>query len=109
MPIETGIPSSLARPQVFHRFTYLKGGGQLVPLAQKVALLGAKISTGTATAAAVYDILSSEQGDILFGEGSEVALMIRQAFRTQRLLGRGVSSRSASPTRAVARGRQRSR
>lgn len=89
MPIETGIPSSLARPQVFHRFTYLKGGGQLVPLAQKVALLGAKLDTGTAVAAAVYDILSSEQGDILFGEGSEVALMIRQAFRTQRLLGRG--------------------
>ena len=100
MPIETGVPSSLARPQTFHRFTYLRGGGQLVPLPQKVALLGAKLAAGSAVAGTLYDIVSTEQADELFGEGSEVALMVRQAFLTQRLLGRGprlVAAGAADP------------
>jgi phage tail sheath gpL-like len=91
MPIETGVPSSLARPQTFHRFSYLRGGGQLVPLQQKVALMGTMYDPDTVEGepGQVYEINSAEQADKLFGTGSELALMVRQAYGTQRVLGRG--------------------
>jgi phage tail sheath gpL-like len=89
MAIETGVDPSLATPQTSHRFTYLRGGGQLVPLAQKVSIIGAMKATGTGVAGTVYPIYSPEQADKLFAPQSEAALGVRQAFRTQRVLGRG--------------------
>lgn len=92
MTIETGVPSSLQRPQTFHRFTYLRGGAGLEPLAQKVALIGAmKAPGGVVTGAAdtMYDIFTAEQADKLFGAGSEAALMVRLAYQVHRLAGRG--------------------
>ena len=87
--INTGVPTSLARPQTFHRFTYLSAGGQLTPLLQKVALIGTMKAGGTAVANTVYDILSSEAADALFVAGSEAALMCRDAFRLIKRLGFG--------------------
>lgn len=91
-PIDTGVPSSSARPQTFHRFSYIRGGGQLTPLAQKLALLGTMATPGgavTGKAGEVYDINSSEDAAKLFGDGSELHCMVQQAYRTQRILGRG--------------------
>ena len=88
--IETGVPSSLARPQTFHRFTYLRGGAGLAPLAQKIALVGAMYSSGVSGAAGtLYDIFTAEQADALFGVGSELALMVRLAYKMHRLAGKG--------------------
>lgn len=87
--INTGVPASDPRPQTFHRFTYLKASG-LQALPQKVALIGTMKSAGvTGVPGTVYEINSSEDGDRRFGESSELALMIRQAVKTHRMLGRG--------------------
>ncbi|MGE0547615.1 MAG: hypothetical protein AB7O24_04265 [Kofleriaceae bacterium] len=88
--IETGVPASKARPQTFHRFTYLLGGGQLVALEQKVALIGTMFGpSGFGAAEFPHEITSPEQAYALFGVGSEITLMVRAAFATQRLIGRG--------------------
>ncbi len=87
--IETGVPASLARPQTFHRFTYIRGGAGLEPLAQKVALVGAMYSDVTGEDGRLYDIFTAEQADSLFGVGSELALMVRLAYKMHRLAGRG--------------------
>ncbi len=91
MTIETGVPSSLARPQTFHRFTYLRGGAGLEPLAQKIALVGAMgaLANVDGEDGTLYDIFSAEQADKLFGVGSELALMVRTAYKMHRLAGRG--------------------
>lgn len=91
-PIETGISPSLARPQTFHRFTYLRGGGQLTPLAQKVALLGTMLAPSadvTGAAGVVYELNSADDAAKLFGIGSEGHCMAIEAYLTQRLLGQG--------------------
>jgi phage tail sheath gpL-like len=87
--IETGVPSSLARPQTFHRFTYLRGGAGLQPLAQKIAIVGAMGAGGQGVAGTLYDIFSAEQADRLFVAGSEAALMVRTAYQMHRLAGKG--------------------
>lgn len=89
MTINTGINASRRRPQTFHRFTYLLGGRLLQPLAQAIAIIGTMTATGTATAGQVYDVDDIEQGDLLFGRQSEVALQIRTALKTQTKLGAG--------------------
>lgn len=89
MPVNTGINASLRRPQTFHRFTYLLGGRLLTPIAQSLVLIGTQSSAATATAEEVYDIDDVEQGDELFGIGSEVALMIRTALKTATKIGSG--------------------
>lgn len=89
MSIDTGVPASDPVPQTFHRFTYLRAGG-LLALPQKVALLGAMYAAGvTGVPGTVYEIYSAEQADRIFGIGSEVALMVRQAQKAQKMLGLG--------------------
>lgn len=80
--IVTGVSTSLRRPQTFHAFTYQYANRSLTPLPLRIALIGTMLSTGTATAATVYEISDSGQSDALFGESSELALMCRKALQT---------------------------
>lgn len=89
MTVITGIPTSLRRPQTFHRFIYSLSGRSLVPLPLRIALVGIQATAGTATAGTVYEIFDVTQSDALFGVGSELALMCRKAFEAGALIGKG--------------------
>ncbi len=91
MPVNTGIPTNLRRPQTFHRFTYQLGSRQLVPLPLTAVLIGTHITAAPSVAGTVYDVYDAEQGDTLFGIGSEIAIMIRKAIETSEFLGFGPS------------------
>jgi len=86
--VNTGILTSLRRPQTFHSFTYLQGGRALTPLPQRTVLIGTQ-KGGTAVASTVYPINDPVETDALFGVGSSLALMCRQAFLTGAYLGQG--------------------
>lgn len=88
MPVNTGVLTSLRRPQTFHTFAYLQGGRSLVPLPQRLLLIGI-LKGGTAVAGTIYPIDDAQQTDALFGVGTELALMCRMAFATGALLGQG--------------------
>jgi phage tail sheath gpL-like len=90
--IQTNVPNSLLRPQTFHTFTFLRASGKLTNVPIRVALIGAKLTTGaTATAGVVYDMtgLTATDGDALFGISSELALMHRQSIASASLHGAG--------------------
>lgn len=89
MTVNTGVSSQLRRPQTFHNFTYSFANRGLTPLPLRVALIGAKSSTGTATVATVYEVVDAPQTDALFGVGSELAIMCRKSFETAALCGSG--------------------
>lgn len=91
MTIVTNVPNSLLRPQTFHVFTFLRAAGKLTNVPLKIALIGAKRSTGTATVNTVYDMtgLTPSDGDALFGESGELAQMHRQSIATASFLGFG--------------------
>jgi phage tail sheath gpL-like len=88
MPVNTGILTSLRRPQTFHQFVYLTGGRALVPLAQRCILIGTQ-KGGTGVASTIYQINDHVETDALFGVGSPLALMCRKAFETCAFLGKG--------------------
>lgn len=79
MSIITNVPNTLLRPQTFHTFTVLRAAGKLTNVPLTIALIGAKSSAGTATVNTVYDMsgLTPTDGDTLFGQSSELALMHR--------------------------------
>lgn len=85
----TGIPTSLRRPQTFHRFIYSLSGRSLVPLPMRIVLAGIQSTAATATAGTIYEVFDVTQTDALFGIGSELSLMCRKAFETGKLLGVG--------------------
>lgn len=92
MSIQTGVSSSLLAPQNFHVFNLLRAGGKLTNVPLRVALIGAMRSSGaTAVAGTVYDMsgLTPQDGDNLFGAGSELALMHRQSIACASLFGSG--------------------
>ena len=89
MTIDTGLSAQTRRPLTSHKFTYSLAVPGLASLPLRVALIGAKSSTGTAVAGTVYECTDAVQTDALFGVGSEIALMCRMAFATQAFLGRG--------------------
>lgn len=92
MTINTNVPNSLLRPQTFHTFTFLRAGGRLTNVPLKIALIGAKLTTGaTATVNTVYDVtgLTNSDTDAMFGISSELALMKREADACSRLFGAG--------------------
>lgn len=88
MPVNTGVSTSLRRPQTFHVFAYQQGGRSLVPLPQRMLLIGTS-KGGTAVAGTIYTISDAQETDALFGIGSELALMCRKAFETGALIGQG--------------------
>jgi phage tail sheath gpL-like len=82
--IQTGISTSLLRPQTFHVFVETPANGALTSVPLRIALVGAKSAAGTAVAGTVYDVsgMNSSETDALFGVGSELALMIRKSMET---------------------------
>src|SRR4051812_23946302 len=90
MPVNTGISTSLRRPQTFHVFTYQQGGRSLVPLPQRLLLIGT-MKGGTAVAGTIYQVNDPQETDALFGVGTQLAMMCRKAFETCGFLGQGPS------------------
>lgn len=88
MPVNTGISTSLRRPQTFHVFTYQQGGRSLVPLPQRLLLIGT-MKGGTAVAGTIYQVNDPQETDALFGVGTQLAMMCRKAFETCGFLGQG--------------------
>lgn len=86
--IITGISPTLRQPKTFHSFVYLQGGRSLVPLPQRLLMIGSQ-KGGTAVAGQIYQIFDPVQSDALFGLGSQLALMCRMAFACGSQLGAG--------------------
>jgi len=87
MTILHSIPSSLREPNQFHEIDILSAAQGLVPLDNKVLLVGTQNSAATATANEPNQVFDEEQADLLWGQGSELALMARQALAVGRLKG----------------------
>ena len=89
MTINTGINPALLRPQTFHNITYLQGGRSLIPVQQRLCLVGMQSSVATAVAGVIIPLDDPGETDALFGVGSYMALMARKAFDTMNALGQG--------------------
>lgn len=89
MPVNTGINSSLLRPQTFHVLTYLRGSRALEPLPQRICLIGPKGDSGTATVAEVIRVSDPSEIGTLLQVGSYLYLMALKAFETIASLGQG--------------------
>lgn len=87
MAIQTSVPAATRRPGTFFEFNIANAARGLVALTQRIALVGAFDSSGTATALTLYEVFSEQEADDLFGQGSELALMCKYAFRGQRDIG----------------------
>jgi phage tail sheath gpL-like len=85
--IDTGIPASIKRPGTFAKFLFSLAGRGLVPLAQRILLVGMKSSAGSATAEVPVQVFDDTDGDTKAGAGSELALMARKAFEQARMQG----------------------
>ena len=88
MPIITGVPSSLRKPQSFHRFVYQQGGRSLTPLPQRAVLIGVQ-KGGTGVASQIYVISDIGEVEGLFGVGQELTLMCMKAFECCDMFGAG--------------------
>lgn len=79
--IQTNVPASL-RPQTYHTFLASHVAGKLTNVPLTIALIGAKSSAGTSTANTVYDMtgLTAADGDGMFGQSSELAIMHRESI-----------------------------
>lgn len=89
-PINTGVPNNLNRPQNFHTFTFIRAAGALTNVPLRIALIGAKLTTGaSAVAGTVYEATDATTTDALFGLQSELALMCRKAYECATLFGQG--------------------
>jgi phage tail sheath gpL-like len=90
--IVTNVPNSLLRPQTFHTFLASHVAGKLTSVPLSIALIGAKTTTGsTAVAGTVYDMtgLTAADGDGMFGQSGELALMHRWSIAVANFLGAG--------------------
>lgn len=88
MTVNTGVPTTLRRPQTFHRFVYQQGGRSLTPLPQRTVMVGT-FKGGTATAGVVYAVDDAPSSDALFGVGQHLSLMNRKAIETCGTIGFG--------------------
>ncbi len=81
------IPSTTRKPGQFHEFDLVTGAGGLTPLPNPVLLIGTKLAGGSAANDEFVEVTDEAQGDLLFGAGSEAALMVRKAFETGKRIG----------------------
>lgn len=87
MAITTSIPSTFLTPGAPVEFDTTTGSRGLVAITRRVALIGVKLSTGTAVTAVPYQIFTEGAADAYFGQGSELALMCRAALKAARKAG----------------------
>ena len=81
------IPSTTRKPGQFHEIDLVSGAGGLTPLPNPVLLIGTKLASGSAVNDEFVEVNDEAQGDLLFGVGSEAALMVRKAFETGKRIG----------------------
>jgi len=84
MTIETSIAPNIRRPGRFAEFNIASAARGLTPLTQRIALIGALDSAGSASAGELHQIFTEAKADDLFGQGSELALMCRWAIKATR-------------------------
>lgn len=89
MTVNTGINSSLLKPQTFHVLTFLRGSRALEPIPQRICLIGPMGDAGTATAGEVIELSDPTENGTLFVQGSVMHLMAAKAFETIAYLGQG--------------------
>lgn len=87
MPITTNVPSNLRKPGTFHQFDVTSSARGLVPLTNRVALIGARTAAGTVATGIIKQIFTESEGDGYFGKGSELALMCRAALKAGKKYG----------------------
>jgi len=85
--IKTTVPSNLRRPGTFAEFDITSKARGLVPLTQRVALLGTKLTAGTQAVLTPIQCFTEADGDNYFGKGSELALMVRAALAAAAFMG----------------------
>ncbi len=81
------IPSTIRKPGQFHEIDLVSGAGGLTPLPNPVLLIGTKLAGGSAANDEFVEVNDEAQGDLLFGAGSEIAVMVRKAFETGKRIG----------------------
>jgi len=84
--LQGNLPSDVRRPGVFNFFDDTSSARGQIPIGRTVALLGMKHSSGVATVNVPIEIVNEAAADLMFGTGSEMALMCRMAFKTFRFL-----------------------
>jgi phage tail sheath gpL-like len=86
--VNTGISTSLRQPKTFHVFTYQQGGRSLVPLPQRLLLIGTQ-KGGTGVAGTIYPVDDAVTAEAQFGVGTQLTLMVRKAIETEGFIGAG--------------------
>lgn len=82
MTIPNTFPSDKLRPGNSAEFDLTSGSRGLTPTLRRLLLIAMKRSTGSATTAVPVQVFNESKADDLFGQGSELALMARAAFKT---------------------------
>lgn len=88
MTIITSVPTTLRNPQTFHQFIYQTGGHALVPLPQRLIMIGT-MKGGVGVAGTIYPIDSSDTAESLFGVGTSLTLMCRKGLDCAAYVGGG--------------------
>jgi len=84
--LQGNLPTDVRRPGVFNFFDDTSTARGQIPIARTIGLIGMKHASGTAALNVPIEVVNELFADLLFGIGSELALMCRQAFRTFRFL-----------------------
>ena len=87
MTIQTSVPASNRVPGTFFEFNIANAARGLVSLIQRIALVGVQSAAATKTAVEVNEVFAESEGDLFYGQGSELALMVKFAFRGSRDIG----------------------
>jgi phage tail sheath gpL-like len=87
MSITTSVPSSKRKPGSYQEFDVTSGARGLVPIAYNIVLVGNKLAAGTKANLTPTLVGSEKDGDLFWGAGSELAIMVRAALRAGRKYG----------------------
>lgn len=85
MTLPTIIPGDFLPPGTAHQFNYLRAAGALVNLPFMLAVIATKSAAGTAVVGQIYDATDAPTTDLLAGQSSEGAIMLRQAYLCSQL------------------------
>src|SRR5688500_4291834 len=82
--LTSNVPSDKRRPGTFHTFDDTSGARGLIPVTRSIALVGLKTSAGTYAVSTPVQVFNESEADTYFGVGSQLALMVRQAYAAMR-------------------------
>lgn len=86
--IPSTFPSDKRKPAIATEFDFLSGAAGLAPVSRSMLVVGVHGTLGSGILADTpYQMFRETDGDDAFEAGSEVALMVRAAFRQARLTG----------------------